>query len=545
MRIARTLLVLAATLLPAWAGASQLADLIREGDRKGALEALRNGADVNALQADGSSPLLLAVHAVDQELVQELLRRGAKPDVRNSFGATPLAEAIDLLDTGMVDILLEAGADPDLGNDDNQTPLMMAARAGSFPIAEALVKAGARVNERELLRGQTALMWAVAAGSVEITDLLIAHKAEVDVRAASTDWGNQITSEPRAQYRNTGGLTPLLFATRSGCVACAASLLKAGADVNRPTPEGVTPLMNAIDNNNFAVANLLLDNGADPHLSDWWGRTALYLTADMRTRGGGARGGGPGGPGGAPGPAAGAPGAGAARPAQAPGAPPANSALQVMQRLLEMGVDPNPQLNMHRPFRGRFTDDLITTGCTPLLRAALSGDREAVALLLEHGALPDLPNVMGVTPLMAAAGVGFLVGAAGGGQGPIARLDDEVNQDNAIAVIDLLIKAGADVNARITDTRSRTAVIARPSSMTDRQGQTALFGAVGNGVNPDRPNGRSWPRVVKFLIEKGARLDIKDDAGKTILDALEGKAGGRDNPSTPEVAQVIREAMGL
>ncbi|MDQ2641741.1 MAG: hypothetical protein M3Y79_14310, partial [Pseudomonadota bacterium] len=209
---------------------------------------------------------------------------------------------------------------------------------------------------------------------------------------------------------------------------------------------------------------------------------------------------------------------------------------------LEMGVDPNPQLNMHRPFRGRFTDDLITTGCTPLLRAALSGDREAVALLLKHGALPDLPNVMGVTPLMAAAGIGFLVGASGGGQGPIARLDDEANQDNAIAVIDLLIKAGADVNARITDTRSHTAVIARPSSMTDRQGQTALFGAVGNGVNPERPNGRSWPRVVKFLIDHGARLDVKDDAGKTILDAIEGKAGGRDNPSSPEVTKIIREA---
>jgi ankyrin repeat protein len=532
MPTARTLLILAASaLLPALAGASQLADLIRDGDRQAALTALRAGADVNALQADGSSPLLWAVYRVDRELVQELLQRGSKPDIRNSFGALPLGEAIDLLDLAMVNLLLQGGANPNLGNDDNQTPLMMAARAGSLPIAEALLKAGARVNEREKFREQTALMWAVAASSAEIVDLLIAHKAEVDIRAASTDWGSQITSEPRAQYRNTGGLTPLLFATRSGCVACAKSLLKAGADINRPTPEGVTPLMNAIDNNNYAVANLLLDEGADPHLSDWWGRTALYLSADMRTRGG-AGGGGRGGP------------AGARPAADAAPAPPAGNALQVMQRLLEAGVDPNPQLNMHRPFRGRFTDDLITTGCTPLLRSALSGDREAVQLLLQHGALPDLPNVMGVTPLMATAGVGFLVGASGGGQGPIARLDDEANQDNAIAVIGMLIKAGADVNARITDTRSRTAVIARPSSMTDRQGQTALFGAVGNGVNPDRPNGRNWTRVAKFLIDNGARLDIKDDAGKTILDALEGKAGGRDDPSSEEMVKLVKGAAG-
>ena len=91
-------------------------------------------------------------------------------------------------------------------------------------------------------------MWAIGTGSAAMVDFLIKHKAEVDVRAAVNDWGNQITSEPRAQYRPTGGLTPLLYATRFGCLDCVKSLLKAGADINRPTPDGVTPLMNAIDN---------------------------------------------------------------------------------------------------------------------------------------------------------------------------------------------------------------------------------------------------------------------------------------------------------
>ncbi|HXR50807.1 MAG TPA: hypothetical protein VN762_01580, partial [Steroidobacteraceae bacterium] len=172
-----------------------------------------------------------------------------------------------------------------------------------------------------------------------------------------------------------------------------------------------------------------------------------------------------------------------------------------------------------------------TTGCTPLLRAALSVDREAVELLLQHGALPDLPNVMGVTPLMAAAGVGALRGLTTGGQGPIAGADAE---SNSIAVIGMLIKAGADVNARISDTSSRTAIIARPSAMTDRQGQTALFGAVG----------QNWTRVARFLIENGARLDVKDAAGKTLADALAGKAGGRDNPSNEDMVKLIKGAGG-
>ena len=410
-------------------------------------------------------------------------------------------------------LLLKAGADPNQGNNDEQTPLMIAARIGSLPLAQMLVKAGARVNEREKYRGQTALMWAVASSSVEVVDFLIRQKADVDARATINDWGNQITSEPRAQYRPAGGLTPLLYATRSGCLECARLLLKGGADINRPTPEGVTPLMNAIDNNGYAIAGLLLDQGANPHIADWWGRTALYLAADMRTRG----------------VARGAPAEFRSAEGAAPRQP-QSGALQLAQRLLALGVDPNSQLNMHRPFRGRFADDLLTTGCSPLLRAALSVDREMVDLLLKNGALPDLPNVMGVTPLMAAAGVGATRGVVVG-MGPIAGSDPE---ENALAVISLLLKAGADVNATITDTSSRTAVIARPSSMTDRQGQTALYGAIG----------QNWTRVARLLVDNGARLDVKDSAGKTPLDALAAKAGGRDTPSNEQMVKLIRSLVG-
>ena len=74
------------------------------------------------------------------------------------------------------------------------------------------------------------------------------------------------------------------------------------------------------------------------------------------------------------------------------------------------------------------------------------------------------------------------------------------------------------MNARVTDTSGHTAIIARPSSMTNRQGQTAIFGAINWG----------WTRVAKFLLDNGARVDVKDDAGKTVLDALTGGAGGRD-----------------
>jgi ankyrin repeat protein len=568
MRTPGILLTLAAALLPMLAAAADLSTLIRDANRKEALAAVRAGADVNAAQPDGTTPLMWAVGRLDtdqdRELVKELLQRGAKPNVRNSLGATVLTEAIGTNDAALIQQLLQAGADPNLGNEDDQMPLMLAARTGSLPMVEALVKAGARVNTREKFRGQSALMWAVGTntpGAGAVTQFLIDQGAEVDFRSAVNDWGNQITGEPRAQYRQTGGLTPLLYATRSGCLECAKALVKAGASIERPTPDGVSPLMNAIDSGNYAVANFLLDQGANPHLQDWWGRTALYIAIDMHSRGGAIGGGGGGGRGGARGaggPPGGAPPGGAppvARPAAA-AAPGTNSAMQVAQRLLEMGVDPNTQLDMHRPFLGRFVDDLLNTGCTPLLRAAVGMDREAVELLLKHGALVDLPNVMGVTPFMAAAGIGWGgVGGSGPGQSPVfyGARGRPALESEALEVLQILLKAGADINARIIDTSSHTALIARPNSMSERQGQTAIFGAVGAGTVNETAPARSWTRVAQFLIDNGAKLDIKDARGRTLIDAMQGleqgeqisRGGGRDSPSTPEMVKLIKDAMGV
>ena len=71
--------------------------------------------------------------------------------------------------------------------------------------------------------------------------------------------------------------------------------------------------------------------------------------------------------------------------------------------------------------------------------------------------------------------------------------------------------------------------------MTDRQGQTAIYGAIS----------QNWTRVAKYLLERGARVDVKDAAGKTLLDALEGKAGGRDNTIGEDMVKLIRDAMGV
>jgi ankyrin repeat protein len=470
--------VLALSALVHSARASELAELIENGQRRAAMALIEAGADVNAAQGDGTMPLHWAVYLADPELVGMLLENGARPDVINAYGASPLGEAVKIADEELVGMLLTAGADPAAPNEDGQTTLMLAARPGSTGIARLLIEHGVDVNARESWRGQSALIWAADARNPEIVDLLIEHGAEVDFRAESIDWPSQITSEPRAQYRPIGGLTPLLYAARSGCTDCVRSIVRAGADIDRPTPEGMTPLMLAIDNEALDTALLLLELGANPHLWDWYGRTALYIAADKSAIGRG-RGGGTG-----------------------------PTGLDLMQRLLDAGVDPNPQLNMHRPSRGgnigRFTDDLLTTGCTPLLRVTVSRDIEAISLLLAHGADANLPNVMGVTSLMAAAGMG------GGGGGVFSA--NFGSEAQAIEVLGLLLDAGADVNQRLVDDYGLTGTIGRESSMKYREAHSALYAAVSRG----------WGRVVDYLIANGAAVDVVDTRGNTPIDVARG-----------------------
>src|SRR5262244_2170231 len=422
--------ILAVILSLAAAGTAAAADdtlagLIQAGHRDAALKRIAAGADVNAAQGDGTTPLHWAVYKVDADLVRALLARGAKPDVINNYGSSPLAEAAKVANAGLVKMLLDAGSNVEVPNQEGQTALMLAARAGSVDVAELLVRHGANVNARETWRGQTPLMWAAAAGSPELTRFLIKHKADVNARALATDWPSQMTAEPRNQYRPTGGLTPLLYAARAGCTDCVQALLDAGADINRPNPDGVTPLMEAMDNFAFDTAKLLFERGANPHVWDWWGRTALYVAIDMNTYSLDAY-------------------------AERHGPPivkEKTTALELARLFLDAGVNPNPQLNMHRPGRGgnsgRFADEIISTGATPMLRAAASQDSAAVRLLLEYGGRIDVPNVMGVTPLMTAAGFGME---------PSPRFNPSARdaQDRSIATLEILRAAGAYVNAPIT-----------------------------------------------------------------------------------------------
>jgi len=183
--------------------------------------------------------------------------------------------------------------------------------------------------------------------------------------------------------------------------------------------------------------------------------------------------------------------------------------MEMINLLLAAGVDTNAQLNMRRPSNqgGRFNDPLLSTGTTPLLRALINNDTAVARLLLEKGANPNIYG-MGLSPWLYAAGItsGTFNEARGGGGG---NVDTEL--------LDLMLAHGADVNAQVTGAASYSGRIARaltgdPVNTKSNEGMTALHVAV-------RSRNAS---LVRYLIDKGARADIKDASGRTPLDVLNG-----------------------
>jgi ankyrin repeat protein len=468
----KALLMAALAAVPLVAGNAELADAIQSGRRAAAIEMIaKKSADVNAADADGTTPLLWAANVNDLDLVSRLLKAGANPNQRNLLGSTPLAEAALNSNTEMIQTLLGAGADANAAGADGQTALMLVARTANIAAAKLLLDKGAKVNVTEAQRGQTALMWAAAASEGPMMRELLAHGAEVDAKSATDLMTPLISKEPRSQPRPPGGMTAMMFSTREGCMDCVQALVEKGAKLDLPDPEGVTPLISAIFNAHFDVARYLIEKGANVDKWDWWGRSPLYLAVDYNTLPHGGR----------------------------PDQPSIDDTLpiDIVRILLEKGANPNLQLKMLPPYRAtgadRGVDQMLTVGTTPLLRAAKAQDVAAIKLLLEHGAIVDLPNSQGMTPMAAAAGTGSVDADTRG-----SYYASDI-QERAIASLELLLAHGGELNGR-----------------AGRLQQAPLHGAAFWG----------WNKVVEYLLAKGADINLKDSRGYTAVDYAMGRAGG-------------------
>jgi cytohesin len=459
-----------------------------------------------AFAVDGTTPLHWAAHNNDAAAVDKLIKAGANVNAKNEYGSTPLLEAAGNDNTVIIEKLLKAGADPNVSGPDGMTALMMVARNPNVKASKLLLDHGANVNAAEQQRKQTALMWAAAQNQGAMVKLLVAGGSDVNARAlvnptatamfsdaTPLEWVSNVTAEPRATYRTPGGMTALLYATREGCLECVRSLVDGRANMDLPDPEGVTPLIMAVTNMHFNVAAYLIKAGANVDKWDLWGRNALYSAVDVNTIPHGGR---------------------ADRPSLDE-----TTAVQVMEMLLDAGANPNLQLKLLPPFRNvgadRGVDQMLTIGATPLLRAAKALDAPAISLLLKHGANPNLPNMRGTTPTMAAAGLGSVDADTRG----VYTTEDTAMR--SVESLKLILDAGGEINAK-----------------DNIRGQTPLHGAAFWGWNP----------AVELLVARGADLNAKDNQGKTPIDSALGKAGGNSRGGQridvhEDTAELLRKLM--
>ena len=491
---------IAATQVAAAAEPALLLDAAERGDRAAAMQLLAKGANPNTPGPDGTTALMWAASNDDLELVRALIKAGANVTLKNQFGTSALTEAAIIGSAPVIEALLKAGADPNTKNPEGETLLMAVARAGKVDAATRLLEAGADVNAKEEWGGQTALMWAAAQSQAEMVKLLASKGADLNARGVIRQWERKVITEPRPKDMNKGGFTPLLYAAREGCVECARHLVAAGADRDLEDPERITPLNMALLNLHFEFAAFMIKAGADVDKWDLFGRSPLYMAADVSslpTKGNGAM-------------------------AVIPSVD-SVTALDVAKMLLDAGANPNLQLKRRPPYRDvpqdRGGDTILAQGATPLLRAARAGDAPFVDLLLKHKALVDLPSKEGVTPLMAAAGLEFGT--------RVTRGRNRTNE-GVLATMRLLIDAGANVNARNVTDSPRTGEYSAAATAAARAGrggrasqvpsasavphQTALHGAAERG----------YTAFVKFLAENGADLQAKDANGRTALDLAKG-----------------------
>lgn len=361
-------------------------------------------------------------------------------------------------DVNIMKLLIEKGADVKLVNKYGRTALHYAA-AESFNgmgKMKLLIEKGADVNAKDKYDSTPLHTLVIRTKDVDAVKFLVENGADVN---AVDNFGNTVLN-----YAKTVEIAKFLVEEK-------------GLDVNKPNKTGETPLMSAASMGIIEVVQYLIQKGANVKILDKKRIGILHYTgnpgiikllveagADINNR-------------------------------NPEGKTPLfnvlmNATTNTTKYLIEKGADVNAKDNI---------------GMTPLHQAAVYFYLEQAKVLIENGADVNSLSNTKLTPLMV-----LIINSLG------------LNPDNGIAVVKLLIEKGADVNIAQQDGLTALHYASQISvefvkpivesgadvNKAAKDGRTPLMeGAKINNYN-----------IVKYLLEKGATKDMKDESGKTALD---------------------------
>ena len=211
------------------------------GDKAAVERLIDSGADVNARDGSGISPICAAATGGNAEVYKLLLSKGAKSDTAK---CNPLTNAVTAKKIEMVEFLLKNGADVNAADSGSlRTPLHYASMLGNAQICRLLIKYHANVNARAY-GGETPLMMT---GDVEIMQTLIENGADL---SAKKDSGETVLTRGFSQDRPEA----------------VALLIRNGADVKAVNSRsGKTALLEACEKGHVRTIEVLLQNGANPN----------------------------------------------------------------------------------------------------------------------------------------------------------------------------------------------------------------------------------------------------------------------------------------
>ena len=523
---------------------------------------LKAHADCNSVEKYSATALDLACENGNHMVVRTLLMNSECDTNSDRQGKlSPLSVATSRSFLSCAEFLLEKNANTEVQGTENRTPLCYAAINGHNELCQLLLKHGANPN---ISIGANPILLVVAeGGNLEIVKVLLKNGAEID----ATDSENQtallrasenghkavvahlLENGADSHHVNVHGLTSIHYAASDGFTEIVQLLIDSGADLKRPSPRSWTPLHMCYDHPE--TTHLLLKNGADVNSVEN-GCTPLYLAASNN-----------------------APEVVKVLLSYNPNLEITKtgelyeknfSALtvatvlgsaEVVRLLLEAGANIN-----HRSQDGNFplqyavlnqekilpilmeynpkVDLTDNDGDTALHYISSSTSITTAKVLVNGGADPNIRNKEQDTSICSAVWSENLevlkylltkkvecldiIGGRFGGPLNIACYKSHLH------LVKILVDAGADVNLvdPVVGTPLQSACRCRRSSSKEEQESTIFYliseanvdlGVVGGlyGCAVNAACGRSSFEVVKIMLEKGVRIDVKDEMGRMAI----------------------------